>query len=61
MNCFIFRHKTLSQGFSAILAVFNLLMVAVSITVAAFACNATCSCCNPPVSDQQIKVWMCGR
>uniref|UniRef100_H2TDK8 Membrane-spanning 4-domains subfamily A member 4A-like n=1 Tax=Takifugu rubripes TaxID=31033 RepID=H2TDK8_TAKRU len=44
-----YQYMTLSQGFSGILAVFNLLMLAVSITVAGFACNATCSCCNPPM------------
>ncbi|XP_011611926.2 membrane-spanning 4-domains subfamily A member 4A-like [Takifugu rubripes] len=49
-----YQYMTLSQGFSGILAVFNLLMLAVSITVAGFACNATCSCCNPPVLTEMV-------
>uniref|UniRef100_A0A3B5K7B9 Membrane-spanning 4-domains subfamily A member 4A-like n=1 Tax=Takifugu rubripes TaxID=31033 RepID=A0A3B5K7B9_TAKRU len=54
-----YQYMTLSQGFSGILAVFNLLMLAVSITVAGFACNATCSCCNPPVSDIWSGLFLC--
>lgn len=45
--------QTLSQGFSAILALLHLLMMAVSITVSAFACNAVC--CNPLVSDGHTR------
>uniref|UniRef100_A0A4W6D2N3 Uncharacterized protein n=1 Tax=Lates calcarifer TaxID=8187 RepID=A0A4W6D2N3_LATCA len=36
--------QTLSKGVSGVLAVFHLLALIVSITVAAFCCNATCNC-----------------
>nr|XP_033470432.1 membrane-spanning 4-domains subfamily A member 4A-like isoform X3 [Epinephelus lanceolatus] len=41
MNCCMSR----MQGFSGVLAIFHFLELIVSITVAAFACNATCNCC----------------
>ncbi|XP_069372545.1 membrane-spanning 4-domains subfamily A member 15-like isoform X2 [Paralichthys olivaceus] len=37
-----------SQGFSGVLAFFNLLELIVSIVVAGLACNASCHCCGEP-------------
>lgn len=46
-------YRTRMQGFSGVLAVFHLLEFIVSITVAAFACKATCNC-----NDQQQQVFV---
>ncbi|KAL7370821.1 hypothetical protein ABVT39_012051 [Epinephelus coioides] len=41
--CYLYLSRM--QGFSGVLAIFHFLELIVSITVAAFACNATCNCC----------------
>uniref|UniRef100_UPI0037E931EA membrane-spanning 4-domains subfamily A member 4A-like n=1 Tax=Semicossyphus pulcher TaxID=241346 RepID=UPI0037E931EA len=43
--CYVYWQ--LMKGFSGVLAVFHLLEFIVSITVAAFACKATCNCNSP--------------
>ncbi|XP_074525183.1 membrane-spanning 4-domains subfamily A member 4A-like [Halichoeres trimaculatus] len=43
------HYRVRMQGFSGVLAVFHLLEFIVTITVAGFACKATCPCCNEQV------------
>ncbi|XP_019952258.1 membrane-spanning 4-domains subfamily A member 4D-like isoform X1 [Paralichthys olivaceus] len=44
--CYLYQSR--SQGFSGVLAFFNLLELIVSIVVAGLACNASCHCCGEP-------------
>uniref|UniRef100_A0A3P8X1V9 Membrane-spanning 4-domains subfamily A member 4A-like n=1 Tax=Cynoglossus semilaevis TaxID=244447 RepID=A0A3P8X1V9_CYNSE len=44
------------QGISGVLAVFNLLELIVAITVAGYACSATCNCNN--VVSQPVGEWL---
>ncbi|XP_035486080.2 uncharacterized protein LOC118308790 isoform X2 [Scophthalmus maximus] len=45
-----YRYKTRMHGVSGALAVFNLLELIVSITIAGYACSATCNCTQEPPS-----------
>ncbi|XP_050923830.1 membrane-spanning 4-domains subfamily A member 4D [Lates calcarifer] len=49
-------YQTQTKGFSGVLAVFHVLAFVVSITVAAFCCNATCNCCQQAPSYVVVPV-----
>ncbi|XP_029947532.1 membrane-spanning 4-domains subfamily A member 15-like [Salarias fasciatus] len=48
------EHNYYYGGFSAVVAVFQFLELIISITMAAYACNATCSCCSCCTEPQQL-------